>query len=141
MISGGVRPAPSHRHSGRPPAPAGESAVSRAGPKTREQRRAEARARAAKSAGLKHLRARVAALEQEIGELETRQGELTAQLESAATYAEPGKPVALNRELSGVVDRLHAATTEWEDAAGELEALEKPPIDSPADPSDAAGGD
>jgi len=141
LISGGGRTAPAHCQSGRTPALAGKSAVSRAGPKTREQRRAEARARAAKSAGLKHLRARVSTLEQEIGELETRQGELTAQLESAATYAEPGKPVALNRELSGVVDRLHAATAEWEDAAGELEALEKPPIASPADPSDPAGGD
>jgi ATP-binding cassette, subfamily F, member 3 len=116
LVSGGGRPAP---------VPAGESAGSRAGPKTREQRRAEARTRAAKSAGLKHLRSRVAALEQEIGELEARQGKLTAQLESAATYAEPGKPVALNRELSGVVDRLHAATAEWEAAAGELETLEK----------------
>ena len=82
----------------------------------------------------------MAALEQEIGELETRQGKLTAQLESAATYAEPGKPVALNRELSGVVDRLHAATADWEEAAGALEALEQSPTTSPANPSDPAGG-
>ena len=79
----------------------------------------------------------MAALEQEIGKLEARQGELTAQLESAATYAEPGKPVALNRELSGVVDRLHAATADWEKAAGELEALEQPPTANPPEP---AGG-
>jgi ATP-binding cassette subfamily F protein 3 len=138
LVRSGGRPASAKHQPGRAPAPAGESAVPRAGAKTREQRRAEARARAAKSAGLKHLRARVAALEQEIGELEARQGELTAQLESAATYAEPGKPVALNRALSGVVDRLHAATAEWEEAAGELEALEKPPTDSPVNPSDPA---
>jgi len=125
LVRGGRRPASAHRQSGLTPTPAGESAVPRAGPKTREQRRAEARVRAAKSAGLKHLRSRVAALEQEIGELEARQGELTAQLESAATYAEPGKPVALNRELSGVVDRLHAATAEWEEAAARLETMEK----------------
>jgi ATP-binding cassette subfamily F protein 3 len=56
---------------------------------------------------------------------EQRQAELTAQLEAPATYAEPGKPVALNREVSGIIDRLHAATGEWEAAAGELEALEK----------------
>jgi ATP-binding cassette subfamily F protein 3 len=107
------------------PNPAGESAAPRVGPKTREQRRTEARARAAKSAKLKHLRSRVTALELEIGELEARQGELTTQLESAATYAEPGRPAALNRELSGVVNRLHAATAEWEAAAGDLETLEK----------------
>jgi ATP-binding cassette subfamily F protein 3 len=140
LVSGGGRPASANHQPGCASVPAGESAVPHAGPKTREQRHAEARARTAKSAGLKHLRARVAALEQEIDELEARQGELTAQLESAATYAEPGKPVALNRELSGVVDRLHAATAEWEVAAGELEALEKPPTAGPANPSDPDGG-
>ena len=70
-----------------------------------------------------------------------RQAELTARLESAATYAEPGKPGALNRELSGVVSRLHAATAEWEQAAGELETLEKSPAAGPGHPSDSAGGD
>ena len=74
---------------------------------------------------MKQLRGRVAALEKEVGELEARQAELTAELEAPETYAEPGKPAALNRELSGVVDRLHAATAEWETAAAELEALEK----------------
>jgi len=125
LVSGGERPVPAQRRSGRTPAPPGPSAATRAGPKTREQRRAEAQTRTAKSAGLKHLRGRVAGLEKVVGELEARQAELTAQLEAPETYAEPGKPAALNRELSGVVDRLHAATAEWETAAAELEALEK----------------
>jgi ATP-binding cassette, subfamily F, member 3 len=125
LVSAGERPLLSHRPPGLAPAPESESATTRAGPKTREQRRAEAQARAAKSAGLKQRRSRVAALEKEVGALEARQAELTAELEAPETYAEPGKPAALNRELSGVVDRLHAATAEWETAAAELEALEK----------------
>ena len=125
LVSAGERPALANRRPRLAPAPESESAAARAGPKTREQRRAEAQARAAKSTGLKQLRGRVAALEKEVGELEARQAELTAELEAPETYAEPGKPAALNRELSGVVDRLHAATAEWETAAAELEALEK----------------
>jgi ATP-binding cassette subfamily F protein 3 len=125
LVSARERPALANRQPGLAPALESDSAATRAGPKTREQRRAEAQARAAKSAGLKQLRSRVAALEREVGELEARQAELTAELEAPETYAEPGKPAALNRELSGVVDRLHAATGEWETAAAELEVLEK----------------
>ena len=67
----------------------------------------------------------MAELEREIGWLETRQAQLTAELEAPATYTEPGKPAALNRELTGVVDRLHDATADWEAAARSLETLEK----------------
>ena len=74
---------------------------------------------------MKELRSRVAHLEKEVGGLEARQAELAAELEAPETYAEAGKPAALNRELTGVVDRLHAATAEWETAAARLEALEK----------------
>jgi ATP-binding cassette subfamily F protein 3 len=102
-----------------------ESSGGRTGPKTREQRRAEAEARAAKSAGLKELRSRVSQLEKEVGQLEARQGELAAELEAPETYSEAGRPAALNRELTGVVDRLRAATAEWESAAAKLEAIEK----------------
>ncbi len=125
VVSGGGRPAFTLHQLARTTTPNRGSASERAGPKGREKRRAEVRARAAKSAELKHLRGRVNELEQEIGALEGRQAQLTALLEAPATYAEPGKPVALNRELTGVVGRLHAATAEWEAAAGELEALER----------------
>jgi ATP-binding cassette subfamily F protein 3 len=67
----------------------------------------------------------VAELEQEITNLEKRQAELTAQMEAPETYTEPGRPAALNRELSGVVNRLQAATPEWEAAAAELERLQQ----------------
>jgi ATP-binding cassette subfamily F protein 3 len=108
----------------RPPAGAAADSMPR-GPTRREQRRLDAEVRATKSTGLKRLRARVAALENEIEELESVQAGLTARLETPGTYAEPGQAVALNHELRDVVRRLHAATTEWEAAAAELEALEK----------------
>jgi ATP-binding cassette subfamily F protein 3 len=122
---GSDRPDLGNHQPGLEPGADREPSAPRTGPKTKEQRRAEAEARAAKSAGAKQLRHRVAELEREIGDLETRQGQLTAELEAPETYTEAGKPAALNRELSGVVDRLHAATAEWETAAARLEALEK----------------
>jgi ATP-binding cassette subfamily F protein 3 len=125
LVSSSGRPALTNHQPGLKSEPDRESAGGRSGPKTREQRRAEAAARAAKSAGLKELRGRVAALEKEVGTLETRQAELTAELEAPDTYNEAGKPAALNRELTGVVERLQAATAEWETAAAKLEALEK----------------
>ncbi|MDD3178967.1 MAG: ATP-binding cassette domain-containing protein [Opitutaceae bacterium] len=95
------------------------------GSKTKEQRRAEAEARTARNRQRRALQAQVDALEKEITELEERQGELTARLEAPETYQEPGKPAAVNRELSGVVDRLHAATAEWESLVTALTALDQ----------------
>ncbi|HUL54841.1 MAG TPA: ABC-F family ATP-binding cassette domain-containing protein [Opitutaceae bacterium] len=119
--SGGDQPVPPARAAALLRRPALAPAASRA----RERRRADAQARAAKSAALKHLRGQVHDLEQEIGALEERQAQLTALLETPATYAEPGRPAELNRELTGVVNRLHAANAEWEAAASELESLER----------------
>jgi len=103
--------------------PAG-AAAGRAGPKTREQKRAEAEARSARSAPLRAIKARVSALEKDIASLEARQGEITAQLEAPETYSSPGAAQQLNRELSGVVDRLQQANKDWEKAASEMTALE-----------------
>jgi ATP-binding cassette subfamily F protein 3 len=96
-----------------------------AGPKTKEQKRLEAEARAARSLPLRAARARLTALEKEIAGLESRQAELTAALEAPETYQEHGKAQALNRELSGVVDQLQAATESWEKAGAEVARLEK----------------
>ena len=112
----------------RPPAaaqPVGKVEAVRTGPKTKEQRRLEAEARAARSAPLRAAHARVNTLEKEISELEKRQGELTADLEAPETYQQPGRAQTLNRELSGVVDRLQAATESWEKAGTEVANLEK----------------
>jgi len=102
----------------------------KSGPKTKEQKRAEAEARAARSAPLKAAKARLSALEKEVAALEARQNEITAELENPETYVAPGKAQALNRELSSVVDRLHSATAEWERAAEMVEELERPPSPS-----------
>ncbi len=103
---------------------ASPAAPVRSGPKSKEQRRLEAEARAARSAPMRAARARVAELERTIAGLEERQGTLTAALEAPETYVEPGKAQALNRELSAVVDRLQSATVEWEKAAQQVIALE-----------------
>jgi ATP-binding cassette subfamily F protein 3 len=103
-----------------------EEAAPRFGPKSKEQRRAEAEARAQLGRRRRELQPQVEALEKEIAALEARQRELVAQLEAPDTYETPGKPAALNRELSGVVARLQAATAEWEPLATALAALDAP---------------
>ncbi len=75
---------------------------------------------------LKKLRIEVGHLEQKVVDLETRQNELTAELEAPETYSQPGKAQHLNRELSTIVDQLQAATAAWESAASMLVELEKP---------------
>ncbi|OIR03682.1 putative ABC transporter ATP-binding protein YheS [mine drainage metagenome] len=102
----------------------GSAESRRSGPKTKEQKRAEALARAAKAAPLKAARARVFELETQIASCEKRQAEIAAELEAPETYNSPGKPQTLNRELATVTDRLQAATAEWEKASVELQRLE-----------------
>ena len=98
--------------------------AARSGPKTKEQKRAEAEARAARSAPLRAAKARVTQLEKEIASLEEQQNSLTNALEAPETYNEPGKAVALNRELATVVARLETATSEWEKASLEVSEME-----------------
>ncbi len=74
---------------------------------------------------LKKLRIDVGHLEQRVSELETKQNEITAELEKPETYTHPGRAQHLNRELSTTVDQLAAATAEWEQAATRLTELEK----------------
>ena len=98
--------------------------TTRSGPKTKEQKRAEAEARSARSAPLRAAKARVTQLEKEIASLEEQQNSLTNALEAPETYNEPGKAVGLNRELATVVARLETATSEWEKASNEVAELE-----------------
>jgi ATP-binding cassette subfamily F protein 3 len=74
---------------------------------------------------LKKLRIEVGKLEQRVSELETKQNELTAELEKPETYTHAGSAQHLNRELSATVGLLTAATAEWEAAATKLAELEK----------------
>jgi len=91
---------------------------------TKEQKRQQSEARAAKASAIKTLRTEVGRLERQVSEFEAKQNELTAVLEAPETYGEPGKALHLNRELTSVVERLQAATQEWEQAATKLAALE-----------------
>lgn len=91
---------------------------------SKERRRVEAEARQQRSRELKAEQAKVASLEKQIVELERRQKELTEELEAQTTYQNPGRAVAVNRELIHVVEDLTIATAEWEIAAKRLEQIQ-----------------
>ncbi len=107
-------------------ASAAAPAISTAAPrKTKEQKRAEAEARAAVSKEKRDRVERVQKLEREIAALEGRQRTLAEELESADTYQGGGRPQELNRELMSVVDKLERLTREWEAAAAKV-SVEEP---------------
>lgn len=91
--------------------------------KTKEQKRAEAEARQAAARARREEERRVAELEREIAELETRQRALTAELEDEATYAQPGRALEVNRELTAVTEALERLTAEWEFLAATVATL------------------
>lgn len=88
------------------------------------QRRLQAEERQARSCLRRETQHRVHQLEKEIADLEAREKELVAELESPETYAAPGRAVEINDELRDLHERLPAATAEWEAAATELAELD-----------------
>jgi ATP-binding cassette subfamily F protein 3 len=82
-------------------------------------------AKKANPADVKKLRTEVGALEKKVSDLETKQNEITAALESPDTYSDKGKFHHLNRELTAIVDQITQATAAWEKAAAQLAELEK----------------
>ena len=58
-------------------------------------------------------------------DLETKQVEITAALESPDTYADKGKFHHYNRELSATADLIAQATAEWDAATTKLGEMEK----------------
>ena len=86
----------------------------------KEQKRIEAAQRQARSNKKSEIQKRIAAMEKEIAELETKEKELTAELEKPESYA-GGRAMQINRELLRVHDRLPEVTTAWEKASQELE--------------------
>jgi ATP-binding cassette subfamily F protein 3 len=88
------------------------------------QKRIEAEQRQARSRKRQEIQKRITTLEKEIAELETREKELTAELEKPETYATGGRAVQVNRELMEVHDRLAGANAEWEKAGTELSQFE-----------------
>ncbi|HZV35482.1 MAG TPA: ABC-F family ATP-binding cassette domain-containing protein, partial [Verrucomicrobiae bacterium] len=92
--------------------------------KSKEQKRLEAEQRQARSRARKEQQQFVHRLEKEIGELEQKQKELTAELEKPETYQQPGRAMEINRELIYAQERLAELTPEWEAAAHKLAGIE-----------------
>ena len=62
-------------------------------------------------------------LEKEIGELEKKQAEWTAELEKPETYQQAGRAMEINRELMHVQEQLETLNPDWEAAAAKLDEL------------------
>jgi ATP-binding cassette subfamily F protein 3 len=101
-----------------------QKAVPKTGVDRKEQKRLEAQQRQARSGGRKEQQQLVHRLEKTIQELEQKQAELAAELESSETYSTPGRAAQINRELVGVQDRLAEATPQWEQAANKLAEMD-----------------
>ena len=119
--SGGASSTSPNNHSGRRGTPPSDTTptMDRKG-----QRRVEAGHRQARSRKRREIQERIAGLEKEIAELESREKELTVELEKPETYTTGGRATQINRELMGVHDRLAGANAEWEKAGTELAQFE-----------------
>lgn len=92
--------------------------------KSKEQKRLEAEARNARSRARKEVEARIAKIEGELAEKETRKTDIIRLLQDPETYADGAQANALSRELEDIEGRVELLTGEWEAAAAELEGLE-----------------
>ena len=119
--SGGASSKSPNNHSGRRGTPPSDTTptMDRKG-----QRRVEAGHRQARSRKRREIQERIAGLEKEIAELESREKELTVELEKPETYTTGGRATQINRELMEVHDRLAGANAEWEKAGTELAQFE-----------------
>jgi ATP-binding cassette subfamily F protein 3 len=113
---------------GGPAAAPGRGAETTAGAETgasrKEQRRAEAEARQARSRVKREAQQKVTAIEREIATLEAREKDLVAELEAPETYEIRGRALEVNRELTDLHERLAVLHTEWEQAATKVLELE-----------------
>ncbi len=110
-------------HAARQPAAkqaADESPAARA----RAQKRLEAEQRQARSRVRREQQQLVHRIEKEIHELETRQAEITREMENPATYDASGRVMELNREFCELRARLETLNVEWENAATALAEME-----------------
>ena len=106
------REAPNSRH------PAPEAA----GPKTREQKRAEAEARNRAYRKTHGIKKRFTAVEQEIADLQARHDELLAVLGDSSLYEEKDAFFATMEEFNAVKGKLATLEGEWVELAVEIEA-------------------
>jgi ATP-binding cassette subfamily F protein 3 len=101
----------------------GEPATPAGGRKEQRRLDAERRERFRRETG--PLRGRVEALEAEIGAAEARAAEVEGRLADPATYADPKAAGDLAREQAALRRTLEELTSSWEQAATELEALQR----------------
>ena len=92
--------------------------------KTKEQKRLEAEERQARSKARKEQQAIVHQIEKEIAALEKRQAEITEHLQQPETYNNSYKVVEVNKELSGLLEKLKALNSDWENEATKLSELD-----------------
>jgi ATP-binding cassette subfamily F protein 3 len=90
----------------------------------KEQRRAEAELRKAANKLARESQARLRSAEEEIAQLESRQRELVAELETPGNL-NGGRAFGLNRELATVQERLSSVLEEWEKLSASLPAVEE----------------
>jgi ATP-binding cassette subfamily F protein 3 len=90
----------------------------------KEQRRAEAELRKAANKLARESQARLRSAEEEIAQLESRQRELVAELETPGNL-NGGRAFGLNRELAIVQERLSSVLEEWEKLSASLPAVEE----------------
>ena len=90
----------------------------------KEQKRIEAQERQARSGARKAQQQKVHLLEKEIQNLETRQAEITAEMENPLTYEKQGLIARLNWEMSDIQQRLDVITPEWEAEASKLATIQ-----------------
>lgn len=79
----------------------------------RAQRRATAEAKRSANHAKRERKSRLVKVEAEITSLEARQLELTKTLENPETYKNPALALETNRQLTGVIESLEKAQSEW----------------------------
>ena len=105
------------------PTAAFASAPKPSGNRTKEQKRAEAQARQARSQKKKELEARIAAIETDLAAKEKRNTEVIQILQDSAVWADPAKAMTLQEEHDALTAAIEKLTHEWEAKASELETL------------------
>jgi ATP-binding cassette, subfamily F, member 3 len=91
--------------------------------RTKEQKRAEAQARQARSQRKKDLETRIARIESELASKDARNKQVVALLQDTAVWSEPGKAMALQTEHDALAAAIEKITAEWESCVSELESL------------------
>ncbi|MGV3663106.1 MAG: ribosomal protection-like ABC-F family protein [Prosthecobacter sp.] len=95
--------------------------------KSKQQRRAEADARNARSKAKKELDLRIFHTEQELTTLDKRKHEIVALLQDEATYADAVKFRELSAELEAIEPKIAQVTAQWEKDTEALEAINSAP--------------